>query len=880
MEKELHCPVCDGIVKQPILLPCQHSVCLLCAAEVLVQRGYPPPDLPPEPLSPASTPNTRSPRQTRRPPSRTPDRLEHILRTVCGTYPGRRRKDTAPPMLFPCPSCQQEVELGERGLTECLRNLTLERIVQRYRHTISLGSVAIMCGFCKPPQSLEATKGCADCKANFCNECFKLYHPWGTPRAQHEHILPTNNFRPKVLTCTVHEHEKLQWYCRHCQKLLCQYCKLRRVHHGHKVMPIAEAYQALKVSAPYKVMPIAEAYQALKVSAPYKVMPIAEAYQALKVSAPYKVMPIAEAYQALKVSAPYKVMPIAEAYQALKVSAPYKVMPIAEAYQALKVSAPYKVMPIAEAYQALKVSAPYKVMPIAEAYQALKDRVTKQANFILANQDVIKSQISQIETTIKHMEANSAVAMQYLVQSVRELGAAVCERQAAMAQALEGTRARRGEALSGQVSERRGLQESGGLVSFTQELLRETDPPSFVQAARVTHNRLVKAVQNLQSFTLSADPSFKHFHLDASREVKLISSLNFIQAPLAPVIDTQKTLAYDQLFVCWRLPQDSAAAWHFSVEYQRRSGATGATWGGTQSPNTAVSWQRLDEVRGTSAVIERPQMDSVYVLRVRGCNKAGFGEFSEEVYLHTPPAPVLSFSLDSRWGLHADRLALGKGLTYARSVPGMSLLQAADHTLTSCLLSSDLLVGDLSVTQGRHYWACSVEPGSYLVKVGVGQETKLQEWFHLPPDIASPRCDPDSGHDSGAEDSQDSPPFCFLTMGMGKVLLPQTQSHSQGAVFSHSSSGHGSLSHALTAPLPPRLGVCLDCDKGRVTFCDAHSLRVLWTGPVDCSAPVCPAFCFIGGGALQLQDMIVNRNIEEPPPRRVTIQTRANKLIK
>lgn len=68
----------------------------------------------------------------------------------------------------------------------------------RYRHTVSLGSIAIMCGFCKPPQSLEATKGCADCKSNFCNECFKLYHPWGTPRAQHEHILPTNNFRPKV----------------------------------------------------------------------------------------------------------------------------------------------------------------------------------------------------------------------------------------------------------------------------------------------------------------------------------------------------------------------------------------------------------------------------------------------------------------------------------------------------------------------------------------------------------------------------------------------------------------------------------------------------------------------------------------------------------
>uniref|UniRef100_A0A665VMZ9 Tripartite motif containing 46a n=1 Tax=Echeneis naucrates TaxID=173247 RepID=A0A665VMZ9_ECHNA len=693
MEQELHCPVCDEMVKQPILLPCQHSVCLLCAAELLVQRGYPPPDLPPEQNSPASTPNTRSPRQTRKPTPRTPDRLERVFKTVCGTYPGRRRRDAAtPPMLFPCPSCQQDVELGEKGLTDCLRNLTLERIVERYRDTISLGSIAIMCGFCKPPQSLEATKGCADCKSNFCNECFKLYHPWGTPRAQHEHILPTNSFRPKVLTCAEHDQERLQWYCRNCQRLLCPLCKLRRVHHGHKVLPIAQAYQALK------------------------------------------------------------------------------------------------------------------------------DKMTKEVNFILANQETIKSQITQLEAAIKQMEA-----------------------------------------LSAQVSERHGLLEHAGLMAYTQELLKETDAPCFVQAARLTHNRLVRAIENLQCFSLAADPSFRHYHLDASKEVKVINNLEFIRAPLAPVIDTQKTLAYDQLFLCWRLPQDSAPAWHFSVEYQRQAGGAGATWGGTRAPNTLIVWQRLDEVRGISAVINCLQMDSVYVLRVRGCNKAGFGEYSEEVYLHTPPAPVLSFSLDSRWGLHTDRLALGKGQTYARSVPGLALLQAADRTLTSCHLTSDLLVADLAVTQGRHYWACSVEPGSYL------DYTKcifiLSLFFSSP--LPLTRCDPDSGHDSGAEDGQDSPPFCFLTIGMGKIL-----------------SSHSNLPHPHTTPLPPRLGVCLDCDKGRVTFYDAHSLRILWEGHVDCSAPVCPAFCFIGGGALQLQDLVANRSIEEPPPRRVTIQTRATNLSK
>nr|XP_020493116.1 tripartite motif-containing protein 46-like [Labrus bergylta] len=758
MEKELHCRVCDEMVKQPILLPCQHSVCLLCAAEVLVHKGYPPPDLPPEPNSPASTPNTRSPRQACRSAPRTPDRLERVLRTVCGTYPGRRRKDAAPPpMLFPCPSCQEDVELGEKGLTDCLRNLTLERIVERYRQTISLGSVAIMCGFCKPPHSLEASKGCADCKSNFCNECFKLYHPWGTPRAQHEHILPTNNFRPKVLTCAEHEQEKMQWYCRNCQRLLCPLCKLRRVHHGHKVLPIAQAYQALK------------------------------------------------------------------------------------------------------------------------------EKVTKEMNFILANQETIQSQITQLEAAIKQMEANSTVALHQLTHCIRELGAAVAERQGTLALALEGSRSRREDALSAQVSERRGLLEHAGLMAYTQELLKETDAPCFVLAARVTHNRLVKAIEHLQCLSPSADPCFRHFHLDASKEVKLIQGLEFIRAPMAPVIDTQKTLAYDQLFLCWRLPQDSAPAWHFSVEYQRRAGGAAPTWGGIRSPNAATSWLRLDEVRGTSAVVDRLQMDSVYVLRVRGCNKAGFGEYSEDVYLQTPPAPVLSFSLDSRWGLHADRLALGRGQTYARSVPGLSLLQAADRTLTSCHLTSDLLVADVAVTQGRHYWACSVEPGSYLVKVGVGQEVKLQEWFHLPQDMTSPRCDPDSGHDSGAEDGQDSPPFCFLTIGMGKILLPQGLSHSQsqseGGLHSHGSS-HSNLPHHYTAPLPPRLGVCLDCDKGRVTFYDAHSLRILWEGHLDCSAPVCPAFCFIGGGALQLQDLVANQTNEELPPRRVTIQTRATNRSK
>ncbi|XP_056153997.1 tripartite motif-containing 46b [Lampris incognitus] len=758
MERELLCPVCKEIAKQPVVLPCQHSVCLMCASEVLVANGYPPPELPPEPNSPASTPNTRSPRQARRPTPKAEQRpIDRVLRAGYGTYPGRRRKEGPPlVMMFPCIPCGREVELGEKGLTDCLRNLTLERIVERYRHTVSLGSVAVMCQFCKPPQALEATKGCTDCRASFCNECFKLYHPWGTPRAQHEHIQPTLNFRPKVLTCPEHDQEKLQFYCRSCQRLLCPLCKLRRLHAGHKILPVAHAYQALK------------------------------------------------------------------------------------------------------------------------------EKITKEMNYILSNQETVLAQITQLESAITQTEVNSVAAREQLAQSIRDLTAALAERHSSLTQALEAARQKRGEALAGQVAERRSLLEHTGLMAFTQELLKETDPPCFVQAARQTHNRLNKSIENLQCFSLAADPSFRHFQLDVCKELKLLTELHFIHAPLAPVIDTQRTLAYDQLFLCWRLPPDSSPAWHFSVEYRRRGvvpggGSRGGIRGGLAAARWG--WQRLDEVSGTSAVIDRLEMDSVYVLRVRGCNKAGYGDYSEEVYLHTPPAPVLNFYLDSRWGLHADRLVVSKEQRCARSVPGLSLLQAADLALTSCHLTSDLLVGDVAITQGRHYWACSVEPGSYLVKVGVGLESKLQEWFHLPQDMASPRYDPDSGHDSGAEDALDSPPpFCFLTMGMGKIYLPQHHHSNHGTRDPITNSNSPSSPTGLTYPLPPRLGVSLDFEKGRVTFYDAHSLRPLWEGHVDCSGPVCPAFCFIGGGALQLQELVANRNADQTPVRRVTIQPRVSNL--
>ncbi|GCC17141.1 hypothetical protein chiPu_0022613, partial [Chiloscyllium punctatum] len=99
--------------------------------------------------------------------------------------------------------------------------------------------------------------------------------------------------------------------------------------------------------------------------------------------------------------------------------------------------------------------------------------------------------------------------------------------------------------------------------------------------------------------------------------------------PDAPVIDTQRTYAYDQIYLCWRLPEDSAEAWHYEVGYRQAE----------HPPKGLPRWHKIEEVQGTGTAVGCLELDRVYALRVRGYNKAGYGEYSEEIYLRSPPAP-------------------------------------------------------------------------------------------------------------------------------------------------------------------------------------------------------------------------------------------------
>uniref|UniRef100_A0A672J4Z1 Uncharacterized protein n=1 Tax=Salarias fasciatus TaxID=181472 RepID=A0A672J4Z1_SALFA len=219
----------------PLILPCQHSVCHKCVRELLMLNHEDSFDAGSECSLPGS-PRSRVPSPS----------MERLDRLTSRGHKGWRRGSVTPRVTtIPCPGCQHDIDLGERGISMLFRNFTLESIVERYRQA-ARAAIAIMCNICKPPQQQEATKSCMDCKASYCNECFKLHHPWGTPKAQHEYVGPTTNFRPKVLMCPEHEMEKVNMYCEVCRRPVCHLCKLGGSHANHKVTSMSSAYKILK----------------------------------------------------------------------------------------------------------------------------------------------------------------------------------------------------------------------------------------------------------------------------------------------------------------------------------------------------------------------------------------------------------------------------------------------------------------------------------------------------------------------------------------------------------------------------------------------------------------------------------------------------------
>ncbi|XP_078242371.1 E3 ubiquitin-protein ligase TRIM36 isoform X4 [Pogona vitticeps] len=702
IERELICPACKELFTHPLILPCQHSICHKCVKEILYFTFE-------DSFNDAAseTSNQSSPRNRMHSPSL--DKIDRVNRS------GWKRNSLTPKTTFPCPGCQHDIDLGERGINGLFRNFTLETIVERYRQA-ARAATAIMCDLCKPPPQ-ESTKSCMDCSASYCNECFKIHHPWGTLKAQHEYVGPTTNFRPKILMCPEHEMERVNMYCELCRRPVCHLCKLGGTHANHRVTTMSSAYKTLK------------------------------------------------------------------------------------------------------------------------------EKLSRDIDYLISKESQVKSQIAELGLLMKETECNGERAKEEASNNFDKLFDVLEERRATALRAIEASKNIRLEKLHSQIEEYQGLLENNGLVGYAQEVLKETDQSCFVQTAKQLHDRIQKATESLKSFRPAAQASFEDYIIDITTQQEALGDLSFQSSGLdIPEINEEQSRMYNKALISWDHPQKASSADTYMLEYRKLN-----------REEANPTWHEI-EVFSKSEIISDLDTNSIYAFRVRGYKGSICSPWSREVILHTPPAPVFSFLFDDKCGFNSEHLMLNARRNVVESRAGFPLLLGAERIQTGCYTTLDYIVGDTGIVKGKHFWAFHVEPYSYLVKVGVASDAKIQEWFHNSRDIISPRYEQDSGHDSGSEDIfiESLQPFTLVTLGMKKFFIPKASPVSATL----KDSGNRIL------PMPSCIGICLDCDKGKVGFYDADRMKCLYERQVDCSGKMYPAFALMGSSGIHLEETIAAKYLQ------------------
>ncbi|NXJ66894.1 TRI36 ligase, partial [Rostratula benghalensis] len=476
----------------------------------------------------------------------------------------------------------------------------------------------------------------------------------------------------------------------------------------------------------------------------------------------------------------------------------------------------------------------HRVTTMSTAYKTLKEKLSKDIDYLISKDSQVKAHITQLDLLLKETECNSERAKEEASQSFEKLFHVLEEKRSIALRAIEASKNLRLEKLQAQAEEYQGLLENNGLVGYAQEVLKETDPSCFVQTAKQLHVRIQKATESLKSFRPAAETTFEDFVVDIAKQEEILGDLPVYSSGLEiPEINEEQSKIYDKALISWECPGKADSADTYVLEYQKLN-----------REEESVVWKEI-KVHNKSKIISDLDDDSSYAFRVRGHRGFLCSPWSREVVLRTPPAPVFSFLFDDKCGYNSEHLLLNPERTSVESMAGFPLLLGSERMQVGCYTTLDYIIGDTGIAKGKHFWAFRVEAYSYLVKVGVVSSNKIQKLFHNTHDVTSPRYEQDSGHDSGSEDAffDSSQPFTLVTVGMKKFFTPSTPAAPKDPA-------------SRILPLPTCLGICLDCDNGKLGFYDTGCMRCLYECEVDCSGIMYPAFALMGGAAVHLEESI------------------------
>uniref|UniRef100_A0A8C1Y6P3 Fibronectin type III and SPRY domain containing 1-like n=1 Tax=Cyprinus carpio TaxID=7962 RepID=A0A8C1Y6P3_CYPCA len=428
----------------------------------------------------------------------------------------------------------------------------------------------------------------------------------------------------------------------------------------------------------------------------------------------------------------------------------------------------------------------------------------------LANKnEELQNFIETLNHTLGRVQVNSTQVVSDLEEEFDTLYSILDEMKESMTNNIKQETVRKSHELQNQ------LTQSTSALESAEELLEfANNAVTMAPAFRLTLKP--KATDNMT-----------HLMVDFSQERQLLQGLKFLPVPGAPEIVLGDCLVIDnEVTVAWRMPVEDSKIDHYILEYRKTKHE------GLPRVKDEQRWEVVDDIKSTEHTLQGLRFDTRFMnFRVRACNKAAAGDYSDPVTLETRAFNFGFDSTSSHLNLKVEDRSVewdpqgGKGVdskVKGKENKGRSGTPSPKRTSVTRSPAprgardrftgeSYTVLGDTSVESGQHYWEVKPQKDCKSYSVGLAYRN-LGKFDQL---------------------GKTSTSWCI---------------HINNWLQNSFAAKHNNKAKNLDVPVPDSVGVYCDFDRGQLSFYNAENKQLLHTFKVKFTQPVVPAFMVWCGG--------------------------------
>uniref|UniRef100_A0A3B4AK52 Fibronectin type III and SPRY domain containing 1 n=1 Tax=Periophthalmus magnuspinnatus TaxID=409849 RepID=A0A3B4AK52_9GOBI len=416
--------------------------------------------------------------------------------------------------------------------------------------------------------------------------------------------------------------------------------------------------------------------------------------------------------------------------------------------------------------------------------------------------------VCSLKQNLENLEENSNRVQEDLESEFNVLHAVLDEMKENMLTRIKQERASRTYELQSQLSAcSKALESSEELLELANQTV--TMAPAF---------RL--------SLKAKASDNMSHLMVDFSQERELLQGLKFLPVPATPDIQVSECQVCDNtVTVVWTMPEPDSKIDHYILEHRRTNHE------GPPRVREDYPWMVVEGIKETEHTITGLRFETRFMtFRVKACNKAVAGEFSEPITLETP---AFTFRLDSgsshqnlkvedlsvEWdssGGKIQDIRKDKNKNSPMHSPARSALMSPKRAPSArpgrdrFTAESYTVLADTLIDAGQHYWEVRFDKESKTFAVGVALRS-LGKFDQLGKTGAS---------------------WCI---------------HLNNWLQQSLTAKHNNKARTLDCVIPNSIGVYCNYDEGVLSFYNAKTKQLMHSFKTKFPQPVLPAFMVWNG---------------------------------